>query len=40
MKKVIICGSIAASDEIIAAQKELEERGFEVEIPWGEKRIL
>ena len=40
MKKVIICGSISASDEIIAAQKELEERGFEVEIPFGCKKYI
>jgi len=40
MKKVIICGSIAAADKIIVAQKELEERGFEVEIPWGVQRYI
>lgn len=39
-EKSFICGSIAASDEIIAAQKELEERGFEVEIPFGCKKYI
>lgn len=40
MNKVIICGSISAADEIIAAQKVLEERGFVVEIPWGVHRYI
>ncbi len=37
--KVIICGSISAADEILSAQKELENRGHEVEIPEGVKNI-
>lgn len=40
MKKVIICGSISASEEIIEAQKNLEERDFIVEIPWGTKQFI
>ncbi len=40
MKKIIICGSISASDEIIKIQKQLELKGFEVEIPWGVKKYM
>ena len=40
MKKIIICGSISASQEIVTAQRELEERGFEVEIPHGVKKFI
>lgn len=40
MKKVIICGSISASDEIIAARDELVEMEYEVEIPWGCYRYI
>ena len=39
MKKVIICGSIRAADEIKNAQRELEEAGFTVEIPEGVKNL-
>lgn len=35
--KVIICGSISAIDEIVAAQQQLEEMGHEVEVPEGVK---
>ena len=35
--KIIICGSITAADEILAVQKTLEGRGYEVEIPEGVK---
>ncbi len=37
MKKVIICGSIAAAQEILSVRDKLKERGFEVEIPEGVK---
>lgn len=33
MKKIIICGSISAAEEIIKVQKSLEDKGFPVEIP-------
>lgn len=36
--KIIICGSLSASDEIISVKKELESFGHEVEIPEGVKR--
>jgi hypothetical protein len=39
MKKVIICGSIRAADEIRSAQDKLEKNGFTVEIPEGVKNI-
>jgi len=39
MKKVIICGSISAADEIIAVQKKLEAKGYEVETPEGVKHL-
>lgn len=39
MKKVIICGSIGAADEIMRIQGELTERGFQVEIPEGVKHL-
>ncbi len=39
MKKIIICGSISASDEILRVQSELEKRSFEVEIPEGVKHL-
>ncbi|HEY4509622.1 MAG TPA: hypothetical protein VJC15_01400 [Candidatus Paceibacterota bacterium] len=39
MKKIIICGSISAADEIIAVQKKLEDRGYEVETPEGVKHL-
>ncbi|HZX49534.1 MAG TPA: hypothetical protein VFE94_00065 [Candidatus Paceibacterota bacterium] len=39
MKKVIICGSISAADDILAAKKTLEEKGYEVEIPEGVKHL-
>jgi hypothetical protein len=39
MKSIIICGSISASDEILNIQKQLEEKGFKVEIPWGVKKF-
>ncbi len=35
--KIIICGSVSMSDEIIKIQKELEEMGHTVEIPEGIK---
>lgn len=38
MKKVIICGSISAAEEILEVKKKLQEKGFEVEIPEGVKR--
>ncbi len=37
MKKVILCGSISAADEIIHVQKKLLKMNFEVEIPEGVK---
>lgn len=40
MKKIIICGSISASDEIIVARDALCDRGFTVEIPWGVQRYI
>ncbi|MDD4531542.1 MAG: hypothetical protein PHH21_02425 [Candidatus Pacebacteria bacterium] len=39
MKKIIICGSISAADEIIEIMKKLELMGFEVEVPEGVKRM-
>lgn len=39
MKKVIICGSISAADEILKTKTALETRGFEVEIPEGVKHL-
>jgi hypothetical protein len=36
--KIIICGSLSAVEETIAAKKELESMGNEVEIPEGVKR--
>jgi len=36
--KIIICGSISASEEIILVKKELEKIGHEVEIPEGVKK--
>jgi len=38
MKKIIICGSISAADEIIEIMNKLELMGFEVEVPEGVKR--
>ncbi|MHB1086834.1 MAG: hypothetical protein ACYCZ0_03750 [Minisyncoccota bacterium] len=35
--KIIICSSISAADEVLAAKKELESMGHEVEIPEGVK---
>lgn len=35
MKKIIICCSISASDEVLKIQKQLQDKGFEVEIPSG-----
>jgi len=37
--KVIICGSISAAYEILAAKKQLEEAGHTVEIPEGVKNL-
>ena len=39
MKKIIICGSISAAEEIIAVQKKLESKGYEVETPEGVKHL-
>lgn len=39
MKKVIICGSISCSDEILRVQNDLEKMNFEVEIPEGVKHL-
>ena len=39
MKKIIICGSISAAEEIIAAQRKLEAKGYEVETPEGVKHL-
>ena len=39
MKKIIICGSISAAEEIIAVQKKLEVKGYEVETPEGVKHL-
>ena len=39
MKKVIICASISAADDVLAAKKKLEEKGYEVEIPEGVKHL-
>jgi hypothetical protein len=36
--KIIICGSINAAEEILRIKKELENKGWEVEIPEGVKR--
>ncbi|PIS15832.1 hypothetical protein COT62_01630 [Candidatus Roizmanbacteria bacterium CG09_land_8_20_14_0_10_41_9] len=36
--KIIICGSISASDEILEVKKTLEDKGHQVEIPEGIKR--
>lgn len=36
--KIIICGSISAAKEILKVKKELETKGYEVEIPEGVKR--
>lgn len=35
--KIIICSSISAADEVLAAKRELESMGHEVEIPEGVK---
>ncbi len=35
--KIIICGSISATDEITSVQKQLEAMGHEVEVPQGVK---
>jgi hypothetical protein len=35
MRRIIICCSLSASDEVLAIQKQLEAKGFVVEIPWG-----
>lgn len=35
--KIIICGSISASDEILSVQHQLQEKGHTVEIPEGVK---
>ncbi len=40
MKKIIICCSISAADKVLRIKKELEQKGFEVEIPWGVKRYV
>src|SRR3990167_11455953 len=39
MTKVIICGSISATEEILEAKKQLEQMGHEVEIPKGVKSL-
>jgi hypothetical protein len=39
MKKIIICGSISAAEEIIEVVNKLESMGFEVEVPEGVKRM-
>jgi hypothetical protein len=39
MKKIIICGSISSSDDILRVKSELEQKGFEVEIPEGVKHL-
>ena len=39
MKKVILCGSISCSDEILRVMRELQEKGFEVAIPEGVKHL-
>ena len=39
MKRIIICGSISAAEEIIAVQKKLEAKGYEVETPEGVKHL-
>lgn len=36
--KIILCGSISKTDEILKVQVELEKKGYEVEIPEGAKR--
>ncbi len=38
--KIIICSSITAADEVLAAQKELERMGHQVEIPEGIKNAV
>jgi hypothetical protein len=38
MKKIIICGSISAANEITETMNKLESMGFEVEVPEGVKR--
>lgn len=38
-RKVIICGSISASDDILRVRSELEKKSFEVEIPEGVKHL-
>lgn len=38
MKKIILCGSISAADEILRVRNQLIEHGFEVEIPWSVQR--
>lgn len=35
--KIIICASISVWEEVLRVKKDLEERGFEVEIPEGVK---
>lgn len=40
MKKIIICCSISASDEVVRVKKELEALGYEVEIPYGVKKFI
>lgn len=37
MRSIIICCSISAADTVLEIQKELEEQGLVVEIPWGVK---
>lgn len=39
MKKVIICASISAAADVLAARDKLEEKGYEVEIPEGVKHL-
>lgn len=39
MKKIIICGSISAAEEIVRVKSELEVKGYGVEIPEGVKHF-